>query len=489
MARRKNRYCDTVLYGVCLVFCAVCFSTSHAESLKIDLRIVTPISQTLKDFDAKQQRADILKSWVELVADGNKMGVWTYGKYVNMLVPHREINQVWKQQAIDKLDHIAAAASQHNLVQALEKATYKSASNDTNQVHVVIFTDGGISLDNPEREKTAYDRVVNTLLPSWIDRGVVIHSLALGGSADTELLSMLSERTGGSYYHVDDSNYFAEAAFLIANTYFFDRPFFEVSTQAFVVNQALSSMQIIYLRQSEQTPHEKRVLVRSPKGVTYPKQPMSDTVFHSEYFSLFKQDNPVPGNWVAEAQSKGARYFIQLSREPLSSGLFSLKSLPKKRNITVRATKESHSVSSELEKQRSEQNVHNVAVVRQVDNSNMSVSSLQNRQKNAEVMQVNEPVLSDKPVEVPSYHAELKQILPPIHDSEPKDALASKDDEKRSLTYKLFRLIEIFHELPTYVKIWLYLLAISCAVLVLLLLAWPFIHRARKQQSHYAVSA
>ena len=67
-------------------------STAWAAEPVPDVRILIDISGSMKHNDPHNLRAPALRLLTGLLPKGTRAGVWTYGQYVNMLVPLGEVD-------------------------------------------------------------------------------------------------------------------------------------------------------------------------------------------------------------------------------------------------------------------------------------------------------------------------------------------------------------------------------------------------------------
>ena len=77
-----------------------------AESEPLDLRILIDISREVKTAQPSAQYLDALHLFVTQLPENSRVGIWTYGKYVNYLVPQQRIDSSWHDNAISKIQSI-----------------------------------------------------------------------------------------------------------------------------------------------------------------------------------------------------------------------------------------------------------------------------------------------------------------------------------------------------------------------------------------------
>jgi len=168
-----------------------------------DVRIVIDISGSMKQTDPENLRVPAVNLLVELLPDGSQAGIWTFGRYVNMLVPLAAVDSDWRTQAKEKAETINSVGLQTNLTEALQKASWKVAPDSGFDHSVILLTDGKLDMQQPgapsdinQREK---QRLLTSVLPDYIAAGARIHTLALSDAADVKTLQQISLETGGLF--------------------------------------------------------------------------------------------------------------------------------------------------------------------------------------------------------------------------------------------------------------------------------------------------
>jgi uncharacterized protein (TIGR03503 family) len=183
-----------LLFGVGLLI-----SPAQAAEPVNDVRILIDISGSMKHNDPHNLRAPALRLLTRLLPKGARAGVWTYGQYVNMLVPHGEVTPAWKDQAERAASQINSFGLFTNIEDAMQRATRDwSAVDGNSQRSLIMLTDGFVDISkDPALNAAARDRIVNKILPRLRDAKVKIYTVALSGEADHSLLRQLSAATDG----------------------------------------------------------------------------------------------------------------------------------------------------------------------------------------------------------------------------------------------------------------------------------------------------
>lgn len=170
----------------------------EAERLA-DVRLLIDVSGSMKLNDPANLRQPAIDLLVKLLPEGSKAGVWSFGKYVNMLVPHQAVSEDWKSNAASKADGINSSGLFTNIGLALEKASYDIEQNSEKfDRHLILLTDGMVDIaKDPDANQVEWQRITNDLLPKLQAAGFSIHTIALSENADSDLLQQLSRATDG----------------------------------------------------------------------------------------------------------------------------------------------------------------------------------------------------------------------------------------------------------------------------------------------------
>ncbi|EAR07630.1 vWA domain-containing protein [Reinekea blandensis] len=170
-------------------------------AVSADVRVLWDVSQSMAQNDPENYREDALLLMLEAIPQGERAAVWTFGQYVNLLVPHDTIDAEWRALARTRIQQQGAPATRTNLGRALDEAAYDFAySTYTGPTHVVLITDGQVDIaPNADVNQVERGRILSQLVPRYNSANARIHTIALSDDADHALLRQLSEQTGGQY--------------------------------------------------------------------------------------------------------------------------------------------------------------------------------------------------------------------------------------------------------------------------------------------------
>ncbi len=183
-------------------------STASATEPVNDVRVLIDISGSMKHNDPHNLRAPALRLLTGLLPKGARAGVWTYGQYVNMLVPLGEVDPAWKDRAQGAAAEINSFGLFTNIEEAMARATRDWREADANsQRSLIMLTDGFVDIaKDPARNAAARERIINKILPRLRDAKVKIYTIALSDEADHALLRQLSAATDGWSEEADNAD-------------------------------------------------------------------------------------------------------------------------------------------------------------------------------------------------------------------------------------------------------------------------------------------
>lgn len=265
-----------------------------------DVRLVIDISGSMKKNDPQNLRRPALDMLVQLLPKGSKAGIWTFGQYVNRIVPHKEVNKRWGKKAIDASSNIRSIAQFTNIGEALEQAAYDAKQANTSfQRHVILLTDGMVDIDrDAARNQQERQRIIQEILPLYTQANITLHTIALSDNADQSLLNKLALKTDGKAA-------VAHTAEELMNVFLqvFDQavPLEEAifDGESFVVDSSIEEFTALIFRQ----PNAKQTEIKAPDGQLY-HQGSNDPLiswYHTDQYDMITIFQPLEGEWKVSA--------------------------------------------------------------------------------------------------------------------------------------------------------------------------------------------
>ena len=173
-------------------------SLSAQEPLP-DVRLLIDVSGSMKQSDPDNLREPALELMVQLLPEGSRAGVWTFGQWVNMVVPHAEVDDGWREDATAAVSAISNAGLLTNIPDAIELATFDiERLQHQYRTSIILLTDGKVEVsgDSLNNQRAARD-LLTKVAPELREWGVTVHTIALSDDADWEFLRALARVTGG----------------------------------------------------------------------------------------------------------------------------------------------------------------------------------------------------------------------------------------------------------------------------------------------------
>lgn len=266
-----------------------------------DVRILIDVSGSMKKNDPENLRAPALRMLAGLTPDESHSGVWTFAKFVNMLVPWKSVDDAWRKQAESGSRKIHSYGLFTDIEQVLKKATANAmkADPDTRR-SLILLSDGFVDLQaGDEASKASRQRIIDQLIPKLKQANITVHTIALSENADHTLLKALSFATDG-WYQRADTNEDLERVFLHLFEKAAKRDTLPLKDNHFTVDKSVEEMTVLAFRR-EGADSTRLIL---PDGKILTPEDRSDHIrwLHEANYDLITIDTPVAGNWMIDAE-------------------------------------------------------------------------------------------------------------------------------------------------------------------------------------------
>lgn len=265
-----------------------------------DIRLLIDVSGSMKKNDPNNLRAPALRLIVGLLPNDSKAGTWTFGKYVNMLVPFREVNDAWKLEAELQSKNIHSYGLFTNIEQALNKATANQKGVDSRyRRSVILLSDGLVDVSPDDKiNKKSRQRILDVIVPRLKKNNVAVHTIALSNAADHQLLRAISLATDGWYEQVDNADEL-QRVFLHLFEKAAKRDTVPLVDNQFKIDNSITEMTLLVFRREGS--HATELVLPDQSRISQKKMP--NTVrWHSEgNYDLITIDKPLSGQWLINA--------------------------------------------------------------------------------------------------------------------------------------------------------------------------------------------
>lgn len=271
------------------------------EGVLTDVRVVVDISGSMKKNDPNNLRVPAIQLFSQLLPPDSKSGVWTFGQYVNMLVPLSEVTPEWKSEAVRTSKQINSVGLFTNISGAIERASFDWDEEVPGvKRSLILLTDGVVDVSkDPAVNQEARTRLIEDTLPKLKNAGVTIHTIALSNEADEPLLNQLASQTDGWYQqalHADE----LQSVFLKIFGQATDRESIPLVDNLFRVDDNITEFTLLVFKSGDERPTK----LVPPDGTIM--ESSNDTAevswFESETYDVITVSNPQTGQWQVDAE-------------------------------------------------------------------------------------------------------------------------------------------------------------------------------------------
>ncbi|MEE8059265.1 MAG: vWA domain-containing protein [Pseudomonadales bacterium] len=286
----------------------ISYAQANAEQATIisadmtpDVRIIIDISGSMKQNDPLNLRRPALELLVQLFPEGSRAGVWTFGQWVNNLVPSNIVDDRWREHASSQAQKINSVALHTNIADALEKAVDDIDRLDPKfKTHIILLTDGMVDISkSPADNAQSRHRIIDQILPTLSEAGVTIHTVALSKNADWELMERLAVETNGLAAVAETAD---DLTRIFLQAFDAAAPAEQVPLEgnSFLVDSSIEEFTALIFRQSGS---ESATLV-SPenKQYTQAKHTADMSWFSQHNYDLITVKRPYEGAWEIRAK-------------------------------------------------------------------------------------------------------------------------------------------------------------------------------------------
>jgi len=266
-----------------------------------DVRVLVDMSGSMKLNDPDNLRIPAVQLMSNLLPPDSQAGIWTFGEYVNMLVPLGPVDNQWKKNAIESAKKINSLGMFTNIGGAMEHASYGWKKADLSiKRSLILLTDGVVDVSKDATKNAAARRkVLRELLPIYKEAGITIHTIALSGDADENLLSTMAAETDGWYQKVADASEL-QKVFLKIFEQATERDSVPLKDNRFSVDKQIEEFTVLIFKNKDSKP----TILEQPDGEHYDAGSDSERVtwFESKDYDLITINAPMAGEWRVYAE-------------------------------------------------------------------------------------------------------------------------------------------------------------------------------------------
>lgn len=281
--------------GLCL------FTLTISASEKVDVRAVFDVSGSMKENDPENLRAPGMRMLSEIIPEDSHAGIWTFARYVNMLVKWQAIDDNWRQRVHDNSDQIHSNGLFTDIEDALATATDNiNETANFDRRSVILLSDGLIDIsDQQDVNLASQQRITDEILPRLKKNDVTVHTIALSPQADRLLLKTIAVETGGWYEQVNNADEL-QRVFMHLFEKASGRDMLPLDDNQFSVDQHVRQMTVVAFRKADAEP---TTLIK-PDGTELTAEDSNDSLrwLHESGFDMITIDQPQRGDWQINAE-------------------------------------------------------------------------------------------------------------------------------------------------------------------------------------------
>ncbi len=282
-------------------FASAAESISAGPEKVSDVRVLIDMSGSMKKNDPYNLRVPALRLITQLIPDGQRSGVWTFGQYVNMMVKQGEVDGAWKDKAYKLAKGINSRGLFTNIESVLEKSTWDwNTPDDKTNRSIILLTDGVVDISKDAgKNADSRRRILKDILPRLKKAGVTVHTIALSDDADKAFLRQLSSSTEGWNEIAKDTSRL-ERIFLKMFEKAVPVETLPMSGNKILVDDSIKELTLLVFRKEG----AQTTALLSPRGEAFNRYTKQKGLRwrHEERYDLITIDKPMVGEWTVDAE-------------------------------------------------------------------------------------------------------------------------------------------------------------------------------------------
>ncbi len=268
----------------------------QAQEQLPDVRLLIDVSGSMRQSDPQNLRKPALELMVRLLPEGSRAGVWTFGQWINMVVPHGPVDETWRREAAGAVAEITNHGLLTNIPEVVERATFDIESlQHPYRTSLILLTDGKVDVSGePGENRRAARNLLEQVAPELRDWGVTVHTIALSDEADWEFLRSFAQVTGGLAERAETAEELS-AVFLQALDIAAPTEQVPLLGGEFLIDESVEEFTVLVFTDAEAG--EVSLLGPTGERTTRASIPGGSIWYHNDRFELITVSNPDDGEW------------------------------------------------------------------------------------------------------------------------------------------------------------------------------------------------
>ncbi|MCH8550616.1 MAG: VWA domain-containing protein [Natronospirillum sp.] len=273
---------------------------AQTQDPPLDMRILVDVSSDMADNDPGNLRLPAAHLLFELIPEGSRSGLWTFGRYVNMLVPYGTVNQGWRQVARSRALEIGNPGFNSNIGGAFETASFDLEwSTGYRPKTYILLSDGRVDIEpDAAASRAERARILQEIVPRLREHNSTIHTIALSDSMDHTFMEQLASQTGGISAVAQRPEDLLGLFMQILNISLGAQEEVGIAEdQTFLIDSTISEMTAAIFHRGDSP-----LRLISPSGETYDAQnpPPHSQWVEAEHYDVITIRTPSAGEWRIE---------------------------------------------------------------------------------------------------------------------------------------------------------------------------------------------
>ncbi|NNM52466.1 MAG: VWA domain-containing protein, partial [Pseudomonadales bacterium] len=248
--------------------------------------------------DPHNERSQALRLLLNLLPAGSRFTLWTFADRPELIDHGAAMDSVQRSQALGVLSRIDAHGAWTDIHAAMQAALHDLAQDPGQNRHIILLTDGFVELgQGASTDKASREQVWTPDLQQAVAVHVHIHSVALGGDADTALLRHLSLGSNGRF--VQAQGQALTTAFLQIFDVAAPSQRVPIEGHSFGVDAGVRDMTLLAFRPvNGQT---MQLMPPDHQSWTASQHPATVRWVHADQYDIVSVEKPLAGTWQLAA--------------------------------------------------------------------------------------------------------------------------------------------------------------------------------------------
>ncbi|MDH5425742.1 MAG: VWA domain-containing protein [Gammaproteobacteria bacterium] len=284
---------------VLILISSIALFISHdtlAAKPSVDAVVIMDSSGSMKKSDPDSRRKPAAKLFISLLNSEDRVSIMSFSDngypitYLNTLDNDKNL-----QLTLDATDKVSNKGIYTNIHAAVERA-YKILSENKSERDpvIILLSDGKMDVGNDEKSQALSAQLIEETLPKLNTEKIKLYSIAFTENADKELLTRLSESTGG-FCKVAEN----DEALHLAFTSIFEQSkqpdMLPLTENTFLADESIREITIVANKASP----ESKIYLQTPANDKFDASVKDKQIkwFISDTFDMITIKKPAPGEW------------------------------------------------------------------------------------------------------------------------------------------------------------------------------------------------